>query len=144
MYLNIIHKVVVAQRYQVAHFSSFAFLNFHVRDIYISLVNEQIHKTLHLRHLFTLPGCNFWLKLQKLLILFLIERSICQLSESVEKIDFWVNIKKLFCFKWNWIFNFYENYFSFGSNFASRLWKLLKNSLKWLSTSNQLESKFFL
>ena len=40
-------------------------------------------------------------------------------------------------------FNFYENYFSFGSDFASRHHKSLKNSLKWSSTSNQLESEFF-
>ena len=111
--------------------------------IYISLVNEQNTNNGHLCHLLTLTGCNFGLKPQKLIILFLIESSICQLSESVEKTDFWVHIKKLFYFKWNWIFNFYENYFLFGSDFASRYQKWLKNSLKPSSTSNQLESKFF-
>ena len=111
--------------------------------IYISLVNEQIRKRLHLRHLFTLNGCNFWLKLLKLLIFFLIESSTSQLSESVEKTCFWVHIKKLLYFKWIEFFNFYENYFLFGSDFSSRHQKALKNSSKLLPTSNQLESEFF-
>ena len=111
--------------------------------IYISLVNKDLPKTYHLRHLFTLSGCNFWLKHLKPIIFFLIEGPTCQLSKSVEKTDFWVYIKKLIYFKWIEFFNFYENYFLFGSDFSSRHQKSLENSSKLLPTSTQLESEFF-